>query len=227
VVAVTRPAPPPGAGDEAPEFARADAVAGLAREIEALRRSVEPLLPVSDRVNELAGLLAHVTDVVAALSARPAASPAPSWLMLPTEEFTARRLLGELTAWLHAIFLRYPDGAAGLPECWLYHPDVVEELLWLMHAWSAAYQGPGASVALAGEWHERSRPAVVRRIKLSAGACSIERHQTRPGWDQRPTGAAPVPGMESVEVIARWWAAARDDPAPEPAARPVNGVSLR
>jgi len=147
--------------------------------------------------------------------------------MLPAEEFTARRLLGELTAWLHAIFLRYPDGATSLSECWLYHPDVVEELLWLMHAWCAAYQGPAASVALAGEWHERSRPGAVRRVKASAGACSIERHQTRPGWDQRPTGAAPVPRVESVEVIARWWADARDEPAPEPAARPVNGVLRR
>jgi hypothetical protein len=172
-------------------------------------------------------LLAQVTDVVSALSARPAATPAPSWLMLPTEQPTARRLLGELTAWLHAIFLRYPDGITALSECWLYHADVVEELLWLMHAWCAAYQGPVASVALAGEWHERFRPGVVRRIGKSVGTCSIEKHQTRPGWDQRPTGAAAVPGMEVLEVVARWWVDARDDPAPEPPPRAVNGVRRR
>ena len=216
---MTRPANPGDSGREGPEFARIDAVVGLAREIEALRRAVTPLLPVSERVDELAGLLAQVTDVVASLSARPAAVPAPSWLMLPAEEFTARRLLGELTAWLHAVFLRYPDGATSLPECWLYHPDVIEELLWLMHAWCAAYQGSAASVALAGEWHERARPGVVRRIGKSAGACSIEQHQTRPDWDQTPRGAVPVPGMESVEMISRWWAADRDRPAPEPEAR--------
>lgn len=224
---MTRPAPPPPGGEYGTEFARAEAVAGLAREIEAVRRAVEPLLPVGDRVDELAGLLAQVADVVASLSARPAATPAPSWLMLPGEEATARRVLAELTAWLHAIFLRYPDGAMVLSECWPYHPDVVEELLWLMHAWLAAYQGPGASVALAGEWHDRARPGVIRRIKASAGSCSIERHQTRPGWEHRPTGAAPVPGLEMVEVIARWWAEARDDPAPEPAPRPVNGMWRR
>ena len=90
------------------------------------------------------------------------------------------QVLGELCAWLHAIFLRYPDGAVALPVCWLYHPDVIEELLWLMHAWCAAYQGKGASVQLAGDWHDRQRPGVVRRIKSGAGSCSIERHQTRP-----------------------------------------------
>jgi len=51
-----------------------------------------------------------------------------------------------------AMYLRYPDAAATLPDCWLWHPDLVEELLWLSHAWTAAYQGPDASVALAGDW---------------------------------------------------------------------------
>lgn len=223
---MNRPAEPAGNEDDGVEVARS--VAGLAREVEALRRAVDPLLPVGDRVDELAGLLAQVTDVVTMLSARPAAAPAPSWLMLPGDEVSARRLLNELTAWLHAIFLRYPDGAMALPECWLYHPDIVEELVWLMHAWCAAYQGPAASVALAGDWHERSRPGVVRRIRGNAGSCSIERHQTRPGWDQAPTGAVPVPGLDTVERMAHWWATARDDPAPEPAAPPPrNGVPIR
>lgn len=223
---MSRPAEPAGNEDDGSEVARS--VAGLAREVEALRRAVDPLLPVGDRVDELAGLLAQVTDVVAMLSARPTATPAPSWLMLPDDEFSARRLLGELTTWLHAIFLRYPDGAMALPDCWLYHPDIVEELVWLMHAWCAAYQGPAASVALAGDWHERARPGVVRRIRGSAGSCSIERHQTRPGWDQAPTGAVAVPGLDTVERIAHWWATARSDPAPEPAAPPTrNGVPIR
>lgn len=225
MVEVTRPDTPRGGGD--PDFARADALAALAREVEELHRAMEPLLPLVDRVDELAGLLAKVTDVVAALSARPALVPAPSWLMLPVDPFTVRRLLGELTGWLHAIFLRYPDGAGALPECWLYHPEAVEELVWLMHAWCAAYQGPAASVALAGDWHERARPGVVRRIRLAAGSCSIERHQTRPDWDQAPTGAAEVPGLDSVEIVARWWGTTRDEPAPEPAARPRIGVPLR
>jgi hypothetical protein len=90
-------------------------------------------------------------------------------------------MLGELAGWLHAVFLRYPDGVAVLPECWLWHPDVVEELLWLMCAWRAAYEGRGASVQLAGDWHDRQRPGVIRRVKTAAGSCSPERHQSRPG----------------------------------------------
>ena len=78
------------------------------------------------------------------------------------------------------MFLRYPDGVAVLPECWLWHPDVVEELLWLMHAWRAAYEGRGASVQLAGDWHDRQRPGVVRRVRTAVGSCS-------PGTPPDPT----------------------------------------
>mgnify|MGYP001026119857 FL=1 len=191
-----------------PDFARADAVAGLAREVDGLRRTIDPLRDVGGRVDDLGRLVGQLTDAVAALSKRPAATPAPSWLLLPTDPVLVEQLLGELCAWLHAVFLRYPDGVTALPECWLHHPDVVEELLWLMHAWCAAYQGKGASVQLAGDWHDRQRPGVVRRIRQNAGSCSIERHQTRPDWEQYPTGAVPVPGAETVGAIAGWWAAA-------------------
>lgn len=211
----------PGARDEAEtEVASVDALAGLAREVDGLRRAVDPLREVRGRVDDLARLVAQLADTVTALAQRPGPAPAPSWLMAPADPAVAERVLIELCAWLHAIFLRYPDAAGALPPCWLWHADVVEELLWLMHAWCAAYQGKGASVQLAGDWHDRQRPGVVRRIKQNAGSCSIERHQTREGWDHRPTGATPVPGTDAVGVIAGWWAARRDDPAPEPAAAP-------
>ncbi|MDN5751548.1 MAG: hypothetical protein L0H64_24125 [Pseudonocardia sp.] len=213
---MTRPSP--GGGDGVPD-AGADALAGLAREVDGLRRAVDPLRDVGGRVEDLARLVGQLTDAVSVLSKRPGATPAPSWLLLPTDPAVAKQLLGELCAWLHAVFLRYSDGAAALPPCWLYHPDVVEELLWLMHAWCVAYQGKAASVALAGDWHDRQRPGVVRRIRQNAGSCSIERHQTRPEWEQHPTGATEVPGLDAVASIAGWWGARRDDPAPEPAAQ--------
>jgi hypothetical protein len=206
--------PAPDAGDG--EFARTEALSGLAREVETLTRTIETLVPVPGRVDELARLVGQLAEAVAAVSARPSSTAAPSWLLAPGESIEVEHLIGELSAWLHAVFLRYPDGAAVLPECWLYHPDVVEELLWLMYAWCAAYQGKNASVGLAGDWHDRQRPGVVRRLQKSVGACSIETHLTRVDWNQRPAGAAEVPGLAESAVLAEWWAQRRDDPAPEP-----------
>jgi hypothetical protein len=227
VGAVIPPRMPGRAGrdDAGVEFARAEAVAGLAREVEGLRRAVDPLREVGGRVDDLARLVAQLTDAVTALSRRPGPAPAPSWLLAPADPGEVERVLSELCAWLHAVYLRYPDGMAGLPECWMSHPEVVEELLWLMHAWCVAYQGKTASVQLAGDWHDRQRPGVVRRVRAGAGSCSVERHQTRPDWDQHPTGAAPVPGVDAVASIAAWWATRRDDPAPEPPAPTAGFVT--
>jgi hypothetical protein len=218
-----------GGGDGGPEWAPADALFGLAREVEALRRTVDPLRDahagLDAKHEELVGVVGQLTDYVTALTARPGPAPSPSWLLAPTDPDTVERMLAELRAWLYAVFLRYPDGASALPECWLYHPDVVEELTWLMHAWCLANQGKTASVQSAGDWHDRQRPGVVRRIRDGAGSCSIERHQTRPDRDQYPAGAVPVSGITDPAVIARWWATRRDDPAPEPAPPAPAGVA--
>jgi len=206
------------------EFARAEAVAGLAREIEGIRRNMDPLLGVSERLDDLARTVAALADVVAAAPPRTGPIPAPSWLVAPPDSAATRRLLDGLCSWLRAVFLRYPDAAAVLPACWLWHPEVVEELTWLMHAWIAAYQSEGASVQLAGDWHDRQRPGVVRRLKESVSACSVERHQTRAGWDAPADTAPPVPGVDAVGSIAAWWAAGRDHPAPQPAPQPAPGA---
>lgn len=200
-------------------YARVDALAEVAREVDGLRRSLEPLAGTTERVDDLtravADLADTVTEALAPAAARPRATPAPSWLIAPTDHDAVARVLGELCTWLHRVYLRYGD-AAGLPECWLWHPEVVEELLWLEFAWLTAYQGAAASVALAGDWHDRQRPGVVRRVKAYAGSCSRERHQSRAGWSSTPQGALPVPGVDACTSIAAWWAAARDQPAPEP-----------
>ncbi|GEL23841.1 hypothetical protein PSU4_27950 [Pseudonocardia sulfidoxydans NBRC 16205] len=199
------------------EQAWAGPVAGLARLVDGLRRDLDPLTPVPDRVEELAALLAGLAETVASIASRKHAGPAPTWLLAPTDEVETAGLLDGLAGWMAVVYLRYPDAATGLPDCWCWHPDVVEELVWLMHAWSAAYQGPAASVALAGDWHDRQRPGVVRRIRQSAGSCSRENHQTRPGRPPLPTGAPTVAAVAELSVIAGWWGVGRDQAAPEPA----------
>ena len=119
-------------------------------------------------MNALAELVRQLADAVNATTAA-AAGGVASWLDLPTEVDTAHAVLGELLTWMQVVYLRYPDAAAGLPDCWLWHPDVIEELLWLMQAWLAAYRDDKAAVSLAGDWHDRYRPGVVRRITTSAG----------------------------------------------------------
>lgn len=207
-------------------LATAAAVAGLAREVEALRRAVDPVRDLPERVEDLARLIEQLTAQVENLTARQSPVPPPSWLLLATDAETgtapgagaARQVLDDLCAWLGVVYLRYSDGAAGLPQCWLWHPDVVEELVWLMHAWSEAYQGKRASVAQVGDWHDRLRPGVVRRVAKYAGTCSVEKHQTRPGWDTAPSGAPTVPGLDEIGSIAAWWGSHRHESAPEPTA---------
>ena len=119
----------------------------------------------------------------------------------------ARLVLDQLMSWLGRVYLRYPD--AGLPECWLWHPDVIEELLWLRGAWRSAYHGPMASAQRAADWHDRQRPGVVRRIRAAAGSCSLREHLDQP---------APhvVPAADAAPAIAVWWAgpAAASPPVP-------------
>ncbi|MEU6643209.1 hypothetical protein ABZ863_11725 [Saccharomonospora sp. NPDC046836] len=192
-------------------YASASAVAGLAREVEALRKAVEPVTALSRQIDDLARV---VRDLAASQAAGgPSAQGAPSWLDLPADPGAVRSVLEDLTGWMREVFLRYTDAAQHLPECWLWHPDVVEELLWLMYAWLAAYRDEKATVARAGDWHDRYRPGVVRRIKALAGNCSLENHQPR---GNRHTSGPVVPLAEAMAPIAEWWATRRDEIPPEP-----------
>ena len=198
----------------APEsYASAAAVAGLAREVEALRRVVEPLRGLPARVEQLAGLVAELAETTAA-DGRPAPARTPSWLDLPAdaEPADAAALLGQLVEWMAGIFLRYTDAARVLPDCWLWHPDLVEELVWLRASWWAAYRTEGGTVQLAADWHDRHRPGVVRRIRDYAGVCSIETHLS--GTDRQLAPAVPL--ADAVAAIAGWWTLARDQPPPAP-----------
>jgi hypothetical protein len=196
-------------------YASAAAVAGLARELEALRRAVEPLRGLPERVEQLVGLLAELAEATAADGPPPPART-PSWLDLPAdaEPADAAGLLDQLVDWMRGIFLRYTDAARALPDCWLWHPDVVEELVWLRTAWWAAYRMESGTVQLAADWHDRHRPGVVRRIRDYAGTCSLETHL--PGAERH--SAAAVPLADAVPAIADWWALGRDQPPPAPTA---------
>ena len=190
------------------DYALNTAVAALAREVEAVRRALDDTATAAE-LNQLARVVTDLTEM-AGPPAGPEASAVLSWLASPADPAKTRPLLGDLVGWLATIYLRYTDAAKGLPECWLWHPDVVEELCWLMQAWLDAY-GETGTVRAAGDWHDRLRPGVVRRIGDYAKACSLENH-----LPDRAPGTSTVPVVEAAEPIALWWAAARDDRAPAP-----------
>ncbi len=146
-----------GAGGNDPQSgAEMAAVAGLAREVEGLARGVEAMRKAM-QLTATAGEVQRLAKVVEELSQTTAnglrggggeADPPESWLYFQGSAQAAGTRLADLTSWLAGIYLRYPDGDESLPECWLWHPEIVEELLWLMQAWLAAYVDDGACVRL-------------------------------------------------------------------------------
>ena len=200
------------------------ALAALAGQVERLRRAQEDadIAGVRSRLGAMTVTLASLTSQVAELAdaGNSVDHPIPSWLWataaggeLLTPE-TAGTLLDDLIVWLDGVYVRFPDGA--LPECWLWHPDIVEELLWLREAWWAADRGRGASVQRAGDWHDRLRPGVVRRIRQAAGDCSLRVHLD-------PAPPAAVPAADAATTIATWWAGSRG-PAPVPTSQQIRAA---
>jgi hypothetical protein len=199
-------------GTTAHECPSTAAVAGLAREVEALRRAQQQVATKAE-VKRLADLITDLTETTAAAAVGGAeAEPVPSWLTLPGRITDARAVLVDLTGWMRDVYLRYADAERSLPECWLWHPEVVEELVWLMYAWLAAYRDETAAVRAVGDWHDRLRPGVVRRIETYVSACALESH-----LPNRATGAPTVPVAEAAEAIAAWWADTDRRTAPGPA----------
>lgn len=191
-----------------PEQDPAGAIAGLAGELDALGQRVGRLSDVPDQVSELATLVAGLADQLATHA--PAARPhgPASWLALPPERQPSV-MLHDLAEWMARVFLRYPDAAQQLPDCWLWHPDVVEELLWLRLAWALVQHPELGTPLMVGDWHDRYRPGVVRRIRDRAGTCSLERHR-------EAAGAPVVPLRSAVDEIAAWWGSERTAPPPAP-----------
>src|SRR5690349_8848477 len=101
---------PPNPGGSEP--ADASTVAGIARELDELRRSIDSLLGVDERVDDLAGIVTELAGKLAALTARKGPTPCPSWLYAPGDPRVVVGLLDGLRAWMEAIYLRYSDAAA-------------------------------------------------------------------------------------------------------------------
>jgi hypothetical protein len=134
-----------------------------------------------------------------------------SWLLISDPEL-AVTVLADLVEWLDRVYLRFPHTELG--ACWLWHPNVIEELLWLRCAHADAYGPETGSWLRAGDWHDRQRPGVVRRVREALGKCDLSLHA--PG---RPHGHAPAvaPLVAHAAQIAEQWATTGTRPEPTPA----------
>jgi hypothetical protein len=122
----------------------------------------------------------------------------PSWLTVASWE-QAQAIMEVLVPWLAAVYLRYPD--ATLPTCWAWHPEAVEELWWLCRAWHDAYACEEPSSQRAGDWHDRQRPAVAKRLTSSLRMCRLAKHV-----DRTEHAHPAVPGADTVAHITTAWA---------------------
>lgn len=159
-----------------------------------------------------------VTSRLATTSGSPAAAGGSAgervpWLAADDID-AARRDVADLIGWLRDVYLHYDD--ATLPDCWLWHPGIVAELMALRDVWAAAHYGDQASPQRVMDWHDGYRPRTVRRVRELLTGCSLDRHA--PGGDReyRPTR---VPGVDMSGELVAWWVQTHgSSAAPSPSA---------
>jgi hypothetical protein len=173
-------------------------------------------------VDELAATVAQALDDLSVTGRRPDPVRPVSWIAHSKDLPETTRQLYELSEWVGKVYLRYPVAARELPDCWLWHPDVVEELAWLHQAWQAAYSPEIGSIAAAGDWHDRLRPGVAARIRTAVRVCSLEVHL-------KPEHGAvtPAPSVGSLPAIAFWWTCERGSRPPVPTQADLNAAAIR
>ena len=76
------------------------------------------------------------------------------------------------------VYLRYPDAA--LPACWLWHPRRRRGAVVAAHAHADAYHPTTGSWQRVGDWHDRHRPGVAKRVLAAVGTCELALHRDGP-----------------------------------------------
>ena len=212
----------PGRQDnERAEGRDGDGVRALARVLDRTGRKVSTL---EGHVRQLAADVARLASLAATPSPAPAGGAGGSagagdagsgvrcWL-LADDPGEATADLADLIEWLDRVFLRYPDAALG--SCWLWHPHVIEELWWCRCAHADAYHPETGSWLRVGDWHDRQRPGVARRVGAVLAKCDLALHA--PGQPHgRPAAVAPL-AAHAAQIAHYWTAGQGARPEPNPA----------
>ena len=211
------PGHPPIPGGEEPRLRWP----GWPAQVDALRRQVEPLTGLRERVDDLAGLLAELTETVTALTARRGPTPCPSWLVLPTDDELARRGARRARRLARtASTCATPTRAQGAAGVLVLAPRRRRGTA-LADARLAGRLPGHRRVGRAGRRLARPPPARRRPPACAAASGPARSRPTRPAKaGPGETGGPPiVPGVEALPVIAQWWGPCRHEDAPEPGAR--------
>ncbi|OLT01435.1 hypothetical protein BJF90_31990 [Pseudonocardia sp. CNS-004] len=164
-------------------------------------------------VSRLAGVVAGRPAATSSSDARPDGPPRASWLLAAgTDSELLPAALDDLIAWLDLVYLRFPD--ALLTACWLWHPSVIEELWWLRGAHADAYDPDTGSWLRVGDWHDRQRPGVARRVRDVLTKCDLSLH-TGDRADRGPAAEpAPAPLAVHAATVAVEWGRSGTRPVP-------------
>ena len=203
---------------------------GLGEQVDGLRTQLGEvavqLISVASAVNGMAGLAAQVkelSDQVTALAERlgaeeeppkPAGPALPSWFEVHGEQ--ARVMLSDLVEWVDTILIHHFAARDALPECWMYHGEQVENLLWLRAGWYFVHRSPDAKPWHGYDWHDRWMPAVMARIKRTLGAsgCRFDNHREdstehKVRQERNPHERIPETDPGVIDTYARWWVQTR------------------
>lgn len=135
-----------------------------------------------------------------------------SWLLADDAD-QAVKDVAELVVWVRRVYGRFTR--AQLSSCWLWHPEVIEELWWLRNSHADAFHPENGSWMRVGDWHDRQRPGVERRVNGLLGKCSLSRHVDRNG---RPADVGeptpPALAAHHAAVAAHWVATRTAGPEP-------------
>lgn len=166
--------------------------------------------PLTERVAHLEGEVETLAQNVLYLVQQRDPSRVRSWLLEDDGE-NARLLLEDLAGWVGKVWVHYGDQ---LPECWLYHPAIVEELWSVMGVHRACFR-KGGTAQMFADWHARYRPAAADRIRKYAPSCALSEHQ--PGETFDPAAVPTVPRTADISSVAAQWISTGTAPYPTPA----------
>lgn len=179
----------------------------------AVARALRRMERVDARVSELTQVITDLAVKLAPAEHPPDAPPdgdramepgVRSWL-LADDPAQADADLADLADWLWRVYLWWPDAA--LSSCWLWHPEVIEELWALRVAHADAYDPELGSSMRVTDWLERHRPGAARRVRNVLVKCELTRHIPFNGRPVEVTPPGPPALARHAPAVAAVWVA--------------------